>query len=272
MAKKNQQELALSELIYNIAREAPLSLKRGLPMRLFRAISSEKMAMKFACESSYEEKREFLSYMGVKHFVVFANVDKITGGDFKEILKDFSEDKLVAATKKIANLNIFVSSDKQYVELLGMTAQSISSPRYSLNMELLRTGYHIQKWHREIKNQEHKKLQQETEFDREFCRLIFNTLMAYRMCESWFGVTQDEMRLLLLLKIKTFAYISSEDLVGKFTGTMTPNQVAKAKRSLLKALLIEKHYEPKKQEYTISARGILITNQFRDKVINSPSV
>ncbi len=271
MAKKHQQELALSELIYSIARNAPLSLKRTLPMRLYRAISNEKAAKKFSVQSSYEEKREFLSYMGVKHFIVFANVDKITGGDFKEILQDFANGNPAAASKKIADLNIYVSSDKQYVELLGITAQSISSPRYSLNMELLRTGYHLQKWHRELKHQDHKKLRDETEFDREFFRLLENTLTAYDMCESWFGITEHELKILLFLKIKSFTYASHEDLVGRFVGSMTPNQVAKAKRSLLKAFLIEKHYEPKKQEYTITARGILVVNQFKDKIINSPA-
>lgn len=270
MPKKNQQELALSELIYSVARNAPLSLKRTLPMRLYRAISNEKAAKKFAAQSSYEEKREFLSYMGVKHYVVFANVDKITGGDFKEILQDFADGKPASASKKIADLNIFVSSDKQYVELLGVTAQSISSPRYSLNMELLRTGYHLQKWHRELKHPDHRKLREETEFDRELSKLISNLFTAHSMCESWFGITQDELRILLFLKIKTFTYVSHEDMVGKFVGSMTANQVAKAKRSLLKSFLIEKHYEPKKQEYTISARGILVVNQFKDKVIGLP--
>lgn len=59
MAKPIELETNLAEFTYTVARETPLSLRRLLPEKFYRAIDSEKGAMRFAHKATPEQRREF---------------------------------------------------------------------------------------------------------------------------------------------------------------------------------------------------------------------
>lgn len=269
MVQKAHYDPPLAELIYTIAREIPLQLKRNLPDKFFKVIGSEKTAMKFAVNSSLDEKREFLSYLGIQNFLVFANTERIHGAHFVEILKKFQSGQQAATIKQIASLGLYVSADKEFVFLLGQISQSIQTKAYSMDMEVLRSGYHVKNWKGSLENKESSEAKSQNDSSIEIIRLLLSGNDVLEFSESSYGVPKTHLLVLLYLYIKKHLFVPHEAIKNKFVGTLTPSHIASAYRNLMEHSYVEKHRDWWKKEYSITAKGILMVNQFRDRVLSS---
>jgi len=270
MIKPIQLDSTLAEFTYTIAREAPISLRRLLPEKYYRAINSEVGAMKFATRSTFEQKREFFSYLGVEHFTIFADMRRGEATDFREILRQFdTEDKPHVLLRKLADANVYISSNKEFCSLLGFASQVIDTDGYNRNMELVRTGYHIKGFKNKITIPEYVEGVKEKDAAMALIKTIRGVLGANNYCKDITGVDSEGLQILIYLYLNKHTYFTQEKLSEVFLGEISGRKIAASRLMLMKEMLIQKHPSQNRNDYTITAKGILIVNQFRDKVIKS---
>ncbi len=271
MLKPTQYNTSLAQFTYTVAREAPISLRRFLPEKLYRAISDEKKAMKFASKSSLEEKREFFAYLGIQSFLIFADMKQGNVNDFRQLFKQFDpvEEKAASSIKKLGDSNIYVSSSKEFCYQLSYLAQLIDTAAYARSMELMRTSYHVKGLDNKLNSPEHKEALDEKETATALVRYMYGVLWATDMCQEVTGVDAATIRVLMYFYLNRQIYLTKEKIIASFAGSMSNRQVTLSVRTLLNSMQIQKHSVAANKSYTITGRGILVVNQFRDKVIKS---
>lgn len=270
MLKAAQHDTNLAEFTYTVARQAPISLRRLLPEKLYRAINTEKGAMRFASRSTFEQKREFFAYLGIECFVVFADPKQSASNDFRDVFKQFDTDeKPVSSLKKLGEENVFVSSNKSFCFLLGHLSQLIDTSSYSRNMELIRSSYHIKNFKNKINTEEHRAAVEHNQASAYLVKLVHGVWWANDICKPLLGITPIDCRVLTYFYINRQMYLSPETLLDAFAGGVTKREVTWAKRRLLEAMYIQRHPSQKKSEYTITGRGVLAVNKFIEKVMKS---
>lgn len=270
MSKPVELEVSLAEFTYTVARETPISLRRLLPEKYFRAINTEAGAMKFAHKSTPEQKREFFAYLGIEQFVVYADMKQGDFTDFRKIFSQFNPcDNPQGAIKKLAESNVYISSNREFCYTLGHLSQMIDSSSYARNMELIRTGYHMKKFKNKITLQEHNELLEERETSFYLSKIIQSSLIVGRAFKSIAGVDEDSFLFLHHLYMHRDKYFSQIKLGEIFAGIMGPKAIGVSRKKLSTAQFIQRHPEKDKAEYTISGKGILVVNQFREKTLKS---
>lgn len=270
MAKPVELETNLAEFTYTVARETPLSLRRLLPEKFYRAIDSERGAMRFAHKATPEQRREFFAYLGIEQFIVYADMREGDFSDFRKIFAQFNDnDNPQGTIKKLAESNVYITSNRELCYKLGHLAQMIDSTSYARNMELIRASYHAKKFKNKITLQEHQELLEERETSFYLSKLIQSTLSVNDMCKAVTGIDTESFRILHHLYMYRDKYFSQSRLSEIFSGSIVPNAVGVSRKKLSSAGLVQRHPAKEKSEYTISGKGILVVNQFRERVIKS---
>jgi nitrogen regulatory protein PII-like uncharacterized protein len=257
----------LNELVYTVLFQATLPEKRGLKGKYFKIAMSQKASKTFATTSSKEEKEYILSHFGLEYFYVICNRG-MTMLKFKEILDKFDKKKRVSALSEIAEEGIFVTSNKEFTRMLGLMSQSIHHHSYFLNLEIVRQGYHIQKWSKTYNN---KKDMATREADASAKSLVRTCLSALFTMDFWpgsTGISAEQMKILLYLYSVSNSYISYGQMYGVFAGNTNNFRFSSSLKGLLTEDYIIKHGAGKAKEYTISALGIKQVNEFIQKTLN----
>lgn len=264
----SQFNTSLVDFTYTVAREAPDYLKRLLPGKYFRAILSEKAAMRFATKATMEQRIEFFSYLGIHHYWVFAdNKDEV---DFRNVFKQFDTGEKPGPTlKKLGEENVFVCSDKEFCNQLGYLGHLIDTSGYSRNAELLRTSYHIRRFKNRITTEDHKETIEKKDTSLEILKCIQAIFWTEDLCKDITGISLSAFRLLLYLAIHKSEYVSYDSMQEIFAGSMSARELFASRKQLINAALIQRHPAQKNHSWTITGKGILAVNQFRDKVIKS---
>lgn len=263
------QEKGLNELIYTLAYCLTDDQKSVLPYAYLDQIRTAKKARRFANKSSTDQKREFLSYLGLSSFFVIANLENQTASNLKEVLTEYKKGSQVGALKKLAEDGVFVSSDKEFVYLLGMLSQSITTPTYSMNLELMRVGYHLRRWPKKMKSE----LDEESEDLKisadVIAKLILFSEINFDFTEIISGVLKNEMKLLYFMYFKKGQYLSLEEMKNYFLGNMPGTKIAVSLRRLIDSQMMRKNTDWEHKEYTITKLGIRTVHEFRDRVLKS---
>lgn len=260
----------LAEFTYTVARETPVSIRRRLPEKYFKAISTEKGAMRFANRSSLDQKREFFTYLGIDHYLVFIDSKKNSGMDFRETLRKFTvEEDPHKTLQQLVGSNVFISGSKEQAYLMGFLAQGMDTKQYVRDMELIRSSYHIKSYKKNIGIPEYTESVEGKEVAFRASKIISAVLWANDACESVIGIDGASLRLLLYFYLNRQSYFSDDNLKVAMAGGLSGRTVSASRKRLFANDYLSHHPIKSKPEYTITATGILLVNQFREKVIKS---
>lgn len=256
---KHLQEPGFSELVYTIAMAAPISVRRRLPERLFMATKSAKTARRFAATSSSEQKKEFLSYLGLKSWFVISNVDSIWATEFKELLKGVQKEQ--GSYDAMPENGIYVTSDKKLVTLMESMASFSISPAYRMSLELLRSQRKQSGWPTKLNKSEIDEVHEREAEYTSFAKMALAIEWALHGGELSYKLRPLELKMLLYLFLKKNSYVDHKDLVARFTGEIPKPEISNGERKLIEGLFIQHHADWRRNEYTITARGILFVSE-----------
>lgn len=256
---------ALNEFVYTILYQSSMEERRGLRGKYLKMAMSARSAKIFATTSTREEKEYILSHFGFEFaYIVFKQGTALL--KFKQLLDKFDKKRKAAALSDIAQDGIFVSSDKEFIRLLGHVSQSIHHPAYFLNLELNRQGYHIQKWSKKFANQDDMASRELDSSARLLVRTCLSANLAMDYCEGSTGIRPLELKILMYLYTLSQTYVTEDKIFGVFAGATTTNKFKRATRALSLDHLILKN--AKEKEYTITAAGIRQVNEYVNRILN----
>lgn len=257
-----------NELVYSVLRSADKDDLLKLKGRFLKAAKTEKAAKYFAANASYQEKAALLAEFGVRFFTVIVNDDKVVQADFKRILDKFEANQKASALEALADLGIYVESDKQYIHLLGLMANTTNHPSYKLSLEYKRQGYHAKKWTISSRNKHDNNITETIE-DADYVAKMFlsSTLIAERS-PVLFDVPESHLKILLYLYTVRHTYVTKERVLEKFLGNFTIQMVTTVLTKLTDRLFVERNSAASPPVFTITSRGIGVCNRYFQTVFN----
>lgn len=256
----------LNDFIYSLLYGASYEEKRGLKGKYLRAAMSGDTAKRFCTSSSREEKEYLMSHFGVNFFYVIAKKGA-TVKKMEEIFATFKMGKKALAMKEMAEAGIYVCSDKELIQMLGIMSQSIHHHSFFLNLEFVRQGYHIQKWKRTSINNADMATREASESAKLLAETMLNACITIDYVDGLVGISQTAMKLLLHLYSFSHTYIPDQVLYDRFAGAFNKTKYRYAIKALLKDDLIIQHGPKLKREITITAGGIKHVNNFMDSAM-----
>ncbi len=266
----NQLNTSLSEFTYTVVRQTPQSLRRHLPEKLYRATNTEKGAMRFSVRSTPEQKKEFFAYLGIEHYDVYIDTNKEEGSDFRRILSEIGlGDKPTEILQRLGESNVYICGNKEHAYLLGFVAQTMDTKDYVRSLELIRSSYHVKGFKSKIYIPEHAEANEARDNEIEVSKLMNAMFWGYESCEDILEIDNASLRVLIYFSINRGSYRSQEKVVKAFAGAFSKKAVTGIRIKLLNWNLISRHPLRTRDEYTITAKGILTINKFREKVIKS---
>lgn len=262
---KTAVNTALNEFVYTILYNSTMEQRRGLKGKFQKMAMSATGAKAFASNSTREEKECVMSHFGFE-FGYFVFKKGATFLDLKHILQKFEQKKKAMALADIAQEGLFVTTDKEFVRMAGLMSQTIHHPVYFLNLELVRQGYHIQKWSKIFANQSDLEAR---EVDLSAKLVVKTCLSALLVADFWKGSTGMEplqIKILLLLYTLSHLYVPEDRVFGAFAGIAAPFKFKTATRRLMFDNLILRN--AKEKSFTITGQGIRQINEFIHRTLN----
>lgn len=260
---------ALSEFIYTVAMTAPVSIKRRLPLNYFKAVLTEKAAKRFSITSSTDQKKEFLEYMGFRHFSVVTNIENIWNTGFKELLKSYDKGTISATVKEIVEAGIYITSDKELVHIFTRMSHNIATQLYRMEQEVVRIKKAQAKWSSQLGAVEIGESESEKESSQKFIKMTICVINDFVNADKYLEVGAYEVAVLNLLYVNQNSYISHDEITKQNVGLIPLNKATQVERKLLELSMIQPHVDWRKKEFTITSRGIRTVHQFRDRVLKS---
>ncbi len=260
--------LSLSEFVYTVSRQMPVSVKRHLPERYYRKILTDKAAKKFAATASFEQKKELLCYLGVEYFTVFADTRSMASEDIRDALKNHEgvEETPATTLKKMAEKNLFISGSRSFCFQLLHHSMITDKPVYRKALEVVRSSYHMAKWGSKLNNPVYRQTVDEAKSLQAFSSFMLQILKANLFCKSLTEV--DSLTLMMLMFLhENGGYVSRENITSEFS--FSNRQAGVSIKKCLELMYIQKHPLKSKCEYMITSRGVLAVNSFIGKVAKS---
>lgn len=268
MKKRNKslQNPILNDFVYTVLYNSSYEQKRGLEGKFLKAAMNEKSAKAFASHSSTDEKNLILSHFGFEYFTVIAKRG-LSLEKMKDILTKFESNKKVSALKDLAEEGLIVTSDKEFLRLLGFTSQTIHHPTFFHNLEFLRQGYHIKKWAKRNLNQDDLSIRETDEMASFLANKFLVVHEKIEHSQALFGLSSNQLKILLYLYTKPHTYIPETELWDYFDSSMNTREFKTNLRALHRAYLIQPSVSERKKQYTISGAGTKKVNLFFDNVL-----
>lgn len=267
MRTKFLQEPGLSELVYTVAMTSPISLKRNLPEKYFEATKTAKGARRFAATSSFDQKKEYLECLGYKFMCVVSSVPNIWKPETAAILKKI--EKAQGNFDECFERGLYISSDTKLITALEERSSFSSSRAYIMGLELLRSKKGQPGWPVKLNRPEIDEFyKKEASFDL-YVKSMLAVDEAIDSDVSSYDLNVVGNRILLYLYLNRRKYIPYEQIVSRFVNKCPRGQITNSKRKLLEHLLIQKHLDTRRKDYTITARGIMAVNQILQNVRES---
>lgn len=259
---------AFNEFVYSILYNASFEAKRVIPPKYLKFIKYEREAKKFARNASHEEARVLLSYLGVEHFDVFVARDNANIKDLKVVLDKFKNNKKIGSLEDIIALKLFVTSDKELITLLGLVSQTIHHRAYTMNLELTRTGYHIRNWGKHLGQAPANEILENSNI---LAKTLLSSSLTLDRVEFLFRLNALEIKVLLYLYPLKSGYVSLKQLSERFVGLVTKVKLTNCLKHLLASQHIQKSAIASEREYTISALGVRVVNDYMDTILRNNS-
>lgn len=258
---------ALAEFIYDALYNLTVEQKKKLSKPFLYTAKSEIRSKNFAEYSTLDEKVRLLSELGYENAIVFFQ-DKLNSvNKLKVILEKYEKDNVASASKDIAALKVFVSSDKQVKWLLGLMADTISHKSYFLNMEFNRVGHHIKGWKPKIDTPGSREIIETIENADLVVKTILNANVSMSFVDSLTGVNSFQMKILLYLYPFRHTYISKNKIWDYFAGDFTKQKTTSCLKRLFLNNLVSKHADLDNLKYTITTAGIECVNIYVQRIL-----
>jgi hypothetical protein len=267
MRTKFLQEPGLSELVYTVAMTSPISLKRNLPEKYFEATKTSKGARKFAATSSFDQKKEYLECLGYKFMCVISSIPNIWKPETSEMLKRMEKDQ--GSVEECYEKGVYISSDKKLIAALEQRSSFTSSRAYVMGLELLRSKKGQSSWSVKLNRPEIEEVYRKEARCNFFAKAVLAIDEGMDSDEMSCGLQATENRLLLYLYLHRKIYLPDDKIVSKLIKKSSKAQISNSKRKLLEELLIQRHADSRRKEYTITARGIIAVNQLLQYITES---
>lgn len=258
----------LNDFVYSLLYGASYEEKRGLRGKYLKAAMSGETAKRFCSTSTREEKEYLLSHFGVQFFYVICKKG-VTLQKMEEVLAKFDGGKKVPALREMAEAGIFVTSDKEFLRMLGHMAQSIHHHSFFLNLEFQRQGYHIQKWKKHNMDIRDMASRETDDSARVLATTMLNACVAMDYVPGSMGMTDTEMKLLLYLYPLSHTYVKDEVLYARFAGAFNKTKYRYAMKALIKADYVIQIGKRERREVTISGAGIKQVNDFFNSAMSA---
>jgi hypothetical protein len=261
----------LNDFVYTLLFNASYEQKRGLKGKYLKAAMDGRSAKIFASTSTREEKEFICAHFGVEFFYVMAK-RSVTFAGLRDILEKFEVNKKVSAIRDISELGICVTSDKEFLRLLGLMSQSIHHHSFFLNMEFQRQGYHIQKWSKNNLNKGDLLTREVDESAKILVKTALNACLVMTDTPGMTGITEGEMKIMLYLYVFSNTYVEADKIYAHFVGRMTKQLYRTSIKRLIKSQYIQQHGQMKKKEYTITGQGISKVYDFVKSIFSANAI
>lgn len=257
---------AFNEFVYSLLYNASIDVKRIIPPRFLKFIKYEREAKKFIRTANTDEARTLLSCLGVEHFMVFIAKDNVDFKGLKAILDKLQDNRKVSALQDLIDHKIFVTSDKELITLLGLTAQNIHHKAYTMRLELTRTGYHPQHWKKHLDADSSQEIQENSNA---LAKTLLSSSLTLERCEFLFRLKPLHVQLLLHMYSLKHTFVSAIQLLAVFEGYQSKVKIGYAIKNILRDGYIQKSAVDRDPQYTISGRGIKVVNEYMEAVLHA---
>jgi hypothetical protein len=260
---------AFHEFVYSVLYNASVESKRVIPLRLAKFIRNEAEAKKFIRRASMDEAAALLAYMGIGNFHVFYDQKTTTVKDFKEILLKFRQHNKIGSLKDLVEKSIFVTSDKELISLLSLSAQTIHHKAYTMNMEYKRLGYHLHGWSKQLKDHEGDDTQEVQEKSRLLIKTLLSASLTLDKVDFLFGLRPLDMQILWYCYPLKHTYVPVIQINHFFAGHYTKREIAHSIRTLANAQFLQLSALTVQREYTPTNMGVRVVEQFMETVLQA---
>lgn len=264
--RKGLQIPNLNSLIYDVAYNISHAASLDLPDRYREICNSELKMQRFIRSAGLEQKIEFLSHVGIKFFMFFANEDNIKIKGLKGILSSYKEGKPFLATKEMAEQSFYVISNKELIHLLSLMSQSAAISAYSESLIYNKSGYNPKRWKREYEYQIDGETESNKGYLRDTATYINEALKLSSLSSGFLGIPENDFRILLFLYKKPHIYISRKEIDDEFKAIIKSILITTSIKRLIEDNFILKSVVSEINEYTISGFGISIVEKFINKL------
>jgi len=223
-------------------------------------------AKKFANRASLEQILHILAMCGIQWtMVIFDTKDKPeTLRQLFEGYRDTGENSANAHLNKLIKKRIYVTTDKQFIKYLGLSAQLIESDEFKRNMELLKVGYHIRQWTKKLNSQTSADDVREIENSNYFAKVFLSCVMM----EDRLKFAEQDWRILLYLYINDTKYVHRKIIDQEFSSRYIPKKIGNALSRLCKQEFVQKDFKYS-QQFKITGLGMAEINRIFAHTLNN---
>lgn len=262
---------ALKEFLYSMMYNASAEGLRLIPASIVRFFKKPSIARNFAKNADLDEALTVLSYLGIDWFLVIADKNVSTIQDMRKVLDKFRDNNTAGAMKDLIEAKMFVTSDKQAITMLTLSAQTIHRQSYALNMEYSRAGYHLKKWKSRLNAPGQDPDQVILENSNALAQTFLSCLLTLGKIDFLFHLRPVDLFIILYLYPKKNTFVPSEQLYHFLEGSYPRSKIGSSIKSLLLHNYLERSALSKNPEYTLSATGIRVVSGFMEAVLHANS-
>ena len=260
------EDPVFQEFLYSLLYNTTIEARRIIPPRYLKFIKNEGKAKDFIRRVNPEEAKALLSYLGVRHFQVFVAENNVNFKDLKQILDKFKNKEAISALKDIVEHKLFITSDKEFITLLGLVSQTIHHKSYTMNLELSRTGYHLHGWAKRLEHHPSKDMLENANI---LAKTLLSGALKLENSDFLFSLRPMEVQILLYLYPLKHTYVPLNQLYTAFSGYLTKLKITGCLKNLLASQHIQRSAITKEKEYTISGVGVRVVNDYMQAVLHA---
>lgn len=259
------QDPGLAEFVYTIISTSSLAELRQLPEKFFSKTRTEKAAKRFSVYASEDQKVEFLNYLGYKRVLIVSNISSVWNQNMKSVLDKFEEKQKTRNLDDIFNDGLYVTSDKETVLSLTQLGSYINTKVYRQQMELMRSTNGKPTWSAKLDNpraDEFEDIQKGIQF---MAEILYSGIDDLVLSELYFDLQPLELKILLFYFLNKKKYVSHDSVAMELRVFAAKASARSIIRKLLEGLYVQAHFDVKKKECTITARGMRTILSFLER-------
>lgn len=267
--KEIDPDPAFDEYVYTILYNATPADRDKLPLRFRKIMKSEKSVTRFITASSLETKINLLSYLGIKHGLFLVDDYSQSMKKLKDKLADIDKQKKAGLLQDISDNKLYVVTDREVIHRLTSLARLTHTESYLLNQQFQRVTYQVHNWSRKFNRTDGLDLPQIEADMSAVIKTVLQANMSIEFSTSIFGLSMNQIKVLLFLYLSREGYTPIEKLWDFFAIFLSKLKVTAAVKELFEERHIEKHGVSGNREYIITGKGIKMVNEFLNRVLQS---
>lgn len=256
----------LNAVCYDICFNLPEETKKKLSIYYRRILASQTKTKNFCENSSIDTKLKFFHAVGLSNALTIFPDPAKSGAALKSLLKKYDEERMAAAQKEHAQMNVYVTTDKQTSFLINLMGDNINTKSFLLNLDYNKTGYHIKQWAKKLDTAQHQELLDTAENAKVVGETVLNSFLNLNSVTTLFGINEVDIQVLLFFYTKMNIYISRETVWDKFQGYLPKKKTTMSMKRLLLNEYTVQHPEWQHLRYTLSAKGVDLVMAFIKQV------